>query len=368
MKVLHEMYRILSKCKAAILLLLIFFVFFLVFKGHNFSGVAYTPANSIRPQSSNGAQRTVKSASLSSVESLDKRRQSRAQDCKSNISLFSHRTEEIRRGASVLKRADVDRYMSICGSRMYKKFCSKTVDLHLVDRKCQRQDEMRFLTQEEAGKRGLFMLASYPGSGNTWSRLILEELTGIYTGSIFCDHLIAFSGHFGEGFAVRETIAVKAHSALGRIRESPRSVIYLVRNPFHSLLSSLSWKSTKSHTISNHKESLDTQVVKKELEAWSNNVHRWVERGKWSVTVVSYDALVSDFEEELKKFVSAINFPVKQEAIDCLLHNSMDAHKRNKKKGENPYTEEQEEVIRATVELMKTLWEKHEIDYKSWTW
>ena len=225
------------------------------------TGVTYTPANSIRPQSSNGAQRAVKSASLSSVESLDKRRQSRAQDCKSNISLFSHRTEEIRRGASVLKRADVDRYMSICGSRMYKKFCSKTVDLHLVDRKCQRQDEMRFLTQEEAGKRGLFMLASYPGSGNTWSRLILEELTGIYTGSIFCDHLIAFSGHFGEGFAVRETIAVKAHSALGRIRESPRSVIYLVRNPFHSLLSSLSWKSTKSHTISNHKGKLYVLLI-----------------------------------------------------------------------------------------------------------
>ena len=31
-------------------------------------------------------------------------------------------------------------------------------------------------------------LVSSPGSGNTWLRYLLEQATGVYTGSIYCDH------------------------------------------------------------------------------------------------------------------------------------------------------------------------------------
>ena len=33
----------------------------------------------------------------------------------------------------------------------------------------------------------LIMLASFPGSGNTWMRLLLEDASGYYTGSVFSD-------------------------------------------------------------------------------------------------------------------------------------------------------------------------------------
>ena len=31
------------------------------------------------------------------------------------------------------------------------------------------------------------VLASFPGSGNTWSRMLLEYASGVYTGSIYND-------------------------------------------------------------------------------------------------------------------------------------------------------------------------------------
>ena len=40
------------------------------------------------------------------------------------------------------------------------------------------------------GKKGQFkitMLASFAGSGNTWSRFLIENASGYYTGSVFND-------------------------------------------------------------------------------------------------------------------------------------------------------------------------------------
>ena len=171
-------------------------------------------------------------------------------DCQNNLSDWNVFKDEIEIQSASLQHDRVGIYKSKCFPRMHTKFCRRSLKIPMVERKCHSQEEMRFLTKEEADSRGLYMLTSFPGSGNTWLRLILEELTGIYTGSIYCDHLLAFSGHFGEGFPIRETIAVKAHHTSKGTTERPKFVMYIVRNPYHSVLSSISWKSTKSHTLS----------------------------------------------------------------------------------------------------------------------
>ena len=45
-------------------------------------------------------------------------------------------------------------------------------------------------------------LASYPCSGNTWTRYLIEGLTGYYTGSIYNDLGIKESGMYGEGVSI----------------------------------------------------------------------------------------------------------------------------------------------------------------------
>ena len=139
------------------------------------------------------------------------------------------------------------RYSEFCIPKLQKTFCNGLLDnITMFTRTCHSDEEMRFLTDEEASKRGTFYLASYPGSGNTWFRLLLEETTGIYTGAVYCDTQLLHSGHYGEGIGNSSVIAVKSHVRF--IAENVRAIIYIVRNPFHAILSKFAWKSTKAHT------------------------------------------------------------------------------------------------------------------------
>ena len=143
--------------------------------------------------------------------------------------------------------ASSTRYSEFCIPKLRKTFCGGQLDnVTMFTRACHSEEEMRFLTNAEVAKRGKFYLASFPGSGNTWSRLLLEETTGVYTGSVYCDTQLLRSGHYGEGINSSHVIAVKSHT---RFKPADvRGIIYIVRNPFHAILSKFAWKSTKAHT------------------------------------------------------------------------------------------------------------------------
>ena len=44
---------------------------------------------------------------------------------------------------------------------------------------------MRFINSNQSSTQ--VSLASYPGSGNTWVRLLIEQATGVFTGSVYVD-------------------------------------------------------------------------------------------------------------------------------------------------------------------------------------
>ena len=50
------------------------------------------------------------------------------------------------------------------------------------DKKC---EPISFLSINNSVKRA--GLISYPGSGNTWSRHLIEQASGIYTGTVYYD-------------------------------------------------------------------------------------------------------------------------------------------------------------------------------------
>ena len=84
-------------------------------------------------------------------------------------------------------------------------------------------------------------LASYPGSGNSWVRQLLESATGIYTGAIYCDPAYLKAGMIGEFVATSNVLAVKTHvplftgkNVLGKLDHD--KAIYIVRNPFDAFL------------------------------------------------------------------------------------------------------------------------------------
>ncbi len=57
-------------------------------------------------------------------------------------------------------------------------------------------------------------LMSYPGSGNTWVRGLLEQATGICTGSDYCDGNLKRGGFNGENLLSGTVLVRKSHSAI----------------------------------------------------------------------------------------------------------------------------------------------------------
>ena len=54
-------------------------------------------------------------------------------------------------------------------------------------------------------------LASFPGSGNTWVRLLVQQMSGIWTGSIYSDGDLRANGFPGEHKTGDRVMVVKTH-------------------------------------------------------------------------------------------------------------------------------------------------------------
>ena len=98
-------------------------------------------------------------------------------------------------------------------------------------------------------------LASFPGSGNTWVRGLLQLSTGICTGSLYCDKSLRRGGFPGEGVRSGSVLVVKTHKWKSRNRrvysnftEHFSAAIFIIRNPFHALVSERHRMASLQHT------------------------------------------------------------------------------------------------------------------------
>lgn len=81
------------------------------------------------------------------------------------------------------------------------------------------------------------LLYSFPGSGNTWLRLMLENVTGIYTGSVYHDEALREIGMHGEDVTNNTVLLVKDHgNKKGFNFDEYDKVVFLVRNPFDAII------------------------------------------------------------------------------------------------------------------------------------
>ena len=109
------------------------------------------------------------------------------------------------------------------------------------------------LTSEKESK--VTALASWPGSGNTWLRVMVEEGTRVYTGSVYDGESLraAFPGENHDGAT---TIAVKTHhpcsGSWGTVTFSTdcdraHSSILVVRNPFNAMKAEFNREETNAN-------------------------------------------------------------------------------------------------------------------------
>lgn len=123
--------------------------------------------------------------------------------------------------------------------------------------------QLKYFKQTE--KRLPPMLYTFPGSGNTWGRLLIEFATGIYSGSVYNDRTLleALPGEFTCDWSV-SVIKVHPHThnaaALlhggfnsdnmkckrGRVQKFQKAVL-LIRDPYDSIWSEFQRRLTQSH-------------------------------------------------------------------------------------------------------------------------
>ena len=152
-------------------------------------------------------------------------------------------------GLAYLEHVSLSRYYS-CKPSKFLLLPSHTS----TERRCNKR---RFLDQQSP----IVALVSFHGSGNTWVRHLIEQATGIFTGSIYCDPglKVAFPG---ESVISGNVIVTKTH--MSDSVELPDDIriftgktyydkaILLVRNPYDALVSEANRRWNSKHSINHH--------------------------------------------------------------------------------------------------------------------
>ena len=84
----------------------------------------------------------------------------------------------------------------------------------------------------------------------SWTRVLLEKSTGIYTGSIYNDKSLYEAGLFGEYTDPPDgtTLFQKAHNLDDKSIPSARGYLFLIRNPFDVVVAEFKRRKGKGHT------------------------------------------------------------------------------------------------------------------------
>ena len=160
-------------------------------------------------------------------------------------------------GRDILSRTKVDCKDRVCSEFLgdadfpHSKYCVRKT-WKVKKHKEPSSSLCRFINGEN---RYPVALASYPGSGNTWVRGLLQEVTGLCTGGVYCDITLRQNGFPGEGIRSGVVLAVKTHQTdprwsavqyskdasftyYQRVEHIPifSSAVVIVRNPFDAMV------------------------------------------------------------------------------------------------------------------------------------
>ncbi|XP_002739810.1 sialate:O-sulfotransferase 1-like [Saccoglossus kowalevskii] len=212
--------------------------------------------------------------------------------------------------------------------------------------------------------RPLVALASAPGSGSTWTRHLIEQATGIYTGSALgCHVALKQAGFLGDcvDYFSGTTIVGKVHKT-GK-KNLFDSIILLIRNPYHSLQSEFN-RHQAGKTGFAHPSDFHTpewrDFVRVASNGWENKVTVYLKTTK-PLLVVHYEALKEDPVKELKKVLSFLDLPFDEYRQECVRNNLEGSFHRpeNNTLNFDPYTDAMRTNIeRRIIRVNKILYDK----------
>nr|XP_054754110.1 WSC domain-containing protein 1-like [Lytechinus pictus] len=211
----------------------------------------------------------------------------------------------------------------------------------------------------------LTALASYPGSGNTWMRHLIETSTGYASGNSKPSYILVGAGFKGERvphFAGR-TLTIKTHTFHPRMDSS----ILLVRNPYRAMVAEFNrQKAGKTgHAEDNIFRTEDwRRYVKKQSQTWFKLYEKYISECNHlghtckSMLIVYYEQLQLHLKDELRRILNYLGVMIDEERLTCTVRNSEGQfHRPKSNKTLDPFFEEDrrfvEESLKKYIDLIE---------------
>lgn len=179
------------------------------------------------------------------------------------------------------------------------------------------------------GSMPLIALASFPRSGNTWTRRLLEHATGLYTRSIYwksesrqsIGSKVFLGGNIN--YNTGSTLCIKTHLFdVHNVKEFTEGAILLLRNPYKAIVAEAFRKQMiakdegPERTIQFIKSGDWTNFVKTNAGNWLATAVNWCRNSK-RLLVVNYEELQKNTSKELIRVVKFLDQPLNMTRIAC---------------------------------------------------
>ena len=150
-------------------------------------------------------------------------------------------------------------------------------------------------------------LASFPRSGNTWLRFVLEAATGELTGNA-SEQTARVLPRGKDG------IVIKTHR-----RDAYRYMraIHLVRSPFDVVDSFYDWRCSLGWRGKRGEESWD-DFVRRIIPLWTLHTRHWLESGTPTV-LIRYEDCLSEPAQQFDSLLRWLNRPVSGETLEAAI-------------------------------------------------
>ncbi|KAL7644193.1 UNVERIFIED_CONTAM: hypothetical protein RMT77_005019 [Armadillidium vulgare] len=195
-------------------------------------------------------------------------------------------------------------------------------------------------------------LASFPRSGNTWTRVMIEAASGIATKPIDPENVKNDSQY----------IILKTHGAYNsqnnhsyfKMKRAP--VVLLIRNIERSLFSFWSFSSQKERKLKFYYEAPLSSYDTKEFRLYVNEtIHKWKKINEdcllycKPLLVIFYENLLQYPLKQVKKILDFLGYPVDPHRMECFKRHPQENYKRKITKQIDPFSKPEKKMMASAM-------------------
>lgn len=180
----------------------------------------------------------------------------------------------------------------------------------------------------------IIWLSSYPRSGNTWARILLNRLYGISTYSIYNDPLFKKNGiadivgqnevNLEKFHKDDEYKFVKTHTMVNECKYPDCPTIYIIRDGRDAAVSYAHFNQQHDSKRSLEKEFMNVMTGAQHPGKWGKHVDEWTKMD--NVVIVKYENLIKQPINEITKAIDRLGLDLK--AVDTNLPTFEELHQK----------------------------------------